>query len=120
MAEHDHQIPPRLTPASGGRFTSHRRPRTAVFPAVGDSPGWMSRGACRAEDPELFFPIATTGPALAQARMAKAICGRCPVQPDCLSYALVTRQGYGIWGGTTTEERWQAHHQPRRRTTGSQ
>jgi hypothetical protein len=28
--------------------------------------GWMSRGACQGEDPELFFPIAAEGPALYQ------------------------------------------------------
>jgi WhiB family transcriptional regulator, redox-sensing transcriptional regulator len=72
------------------------------------SPGWMSRGACRGEDPELFFPVAAAGPALVQASLAKAVCGRCPVQPDSLSYALVTGQHDGIWGGTTTEERWPA------------
>ena len=32
----------------------------------GSSPGWMPRGACRGEDPELFFPVAAAGPALAQ------------------------------------------------------
>jgi WhiB family transcriptional regulator, redox-sensing transcriptional regulator len=69
------------------------------------SPGWMSHGACRSEDPELFFPVAVAGPALAQVRSAKAVCGRCPVQANCLSYALVTGQD-GIWGGTTREERW--------------
>ncbi len=68
------------------------------------SPGWMARGACRSEDPELFFPIAAVGPALAQVSSAKAVCGRCPVQASCLSYALITQQD-GIWGGTTPEER---------------
>jgi WhiB family transcriptional regulator, redox-sensing transcriptional regulator len=65
----------------------------------------MLRGACRGEDPELFFPIAAAGPALSQVSSAKAVCGRCPVQPNCLSYALITRPD-GIWGGTTREERW--------------
>jgi WhiB family redox-sensing transcriptional regulator len=73
----------------------------------------MSRGACRGEDPELFFPITAAGPALAQVRSAKAICGRCPVQANCLSYALITGQHDGIWGGTTSEERWSAGR-PRR------
>lgn len=65
---------------------------------------WMSRGACRSQDPELFFPIAAAGPALRQTTAAKAVCGSCTVRPTCLSYALDTRQD-GIWGGTTTEER---------------
>jgi hypothetical protein len=40
----------------------------------GDTPGWMPRGACRGEDPELFFPVTAAGPALAQVLAAKAVC----------------------------------------------
>lgn len=68
------------------------------------SPGWMSRGACQRADPELFFPVAATGPALQQAEAAKAVCGRCAVRASCLAYALETMQD-GIWGGTTSAER---------------
>jgi WhiB family transcriptional regulator, redox-sensing transcriptional regulator len=68
------------------------------------SPGWMPAGACRGEDPELFFPITVVGPALAQVFAAKAVCFRCVVRAACMSYALATRQA-GIWGGTTQEER---------------
>jgi WhiB family redox-sensing transcriptional regulator len=70
----------------------------------GSSPGWMPASACQGEDPELFFPIAATGPALAQVIAAKAVCFRCAVRAACLAYALATGQA-GIWGGTTQEER---------------
>ena len=67
--------------------------------------GWMSRGACRQVDPDLFFPIAAaTSPGLRQVEAAKAVCGRCAVRANCLSYALETLPE-GIWGGTTPEER---------------
>lgn len=67
--------------------------------------GWMSRGACRQADPELFFPIAAvTGPAARQAEAAKAVCGPCAVRANCLSYALEVMP-QGIWGGTTLDER---------------
>lgn len=69
---------------------------------------WMSRGACQAEDPEIFFPIAAIGPARDQATAAKAVCRRCPVQQPCLSYAVRTAQD-GIWGGTTRDERRALH-----------
>ena len=66
---------------------------------------WMSRGACRQADPELFFPIAAVaGPAVRQAEAAKSVCGRCDVRANCLSYALKVMPE-GIWGGTTPEER---------------
>lgn len=65
---------------------------------------WMSQGACRQEDPEIFFPIAARGPALAQVSAAKAVCRRCAVNAACLSFGLETSQE-GIWGGTTREER---------------
>jgi WhiB family redox-sensing transcriptional regulator len=77
-----------------------------VLPAE-DAPGvmdWMSRGACLREDPELFFPIATAGPALEQVSAAKKVCFRCPVRAACLSFGLKTTQD-GIWGGATPEER---------------
>jgi WhiB family transcriptional regulator, redox-sensing transcriptional regulator len=41
---------------------------------------WRSRAACVDEDPELFFPIGTTGPAVEQADAAKRICARCDVR----------------------------------------
>jgi WhiB family transcriptional regulator, redox-sensing transcriptional regulator len=71
---------------------------------AGGSPGWMPRGACQGEDPELFFPVTAAGPALAQVFAAKAVCFRCAVRAACMSYALATGQA-GIWGGTTQEER---------------
>ncbi|CAM5280018.1 Transcriptional regulator WhiB [Streptomyces glaucescens] len=40
---------------------------------------WRHNAVCREEDPELFFPIGNTGPALLQIEEAKAVCRRCPV-----------------------------------------
>jgi WhiB family transcriptional regulator, redox-sensing transcriptional regulator len=66
--------------------------------------GWMSRGACRQADPELFFPRSMAGTGVRQAEAAKTVCGGCEVRAKCLSYALETMPE-GIWGGTTREER---------------
>jgi WhiB family transcriptional regulator, redox-sensing transcriptional regulator len=73
---------------------------------VAAPPGWMQFGACQEEDPELFFPIGPSGLAASQVDAARAVCGRCAVRRECLSYALRARQEDGIWGGTTREERW--------------
>lgn len=66
---------------------------------------WLDAGACRNEDPELFFPITSSGPSAEQIEAAKAVCQRCGVQDQCLHYALESHQSYGIWGGTSEEDR---------------
>jgi hypothetical protein len=66
---------------------------------------WQMRGACRKADPELFFPAGTTGPNLVLIDDAKAYCRSCPVQVECLRWALDNRQEAGIWGGTTEQDR---------------
>jgi len=81
---------------------------------------WMSRGACRQADPELFFPIAeVSGPAARQFEAAKAVCGPCAVRANCLSYALEAMPE-GIWGGTTVDERRAARRRPSRRQASAQ
>jgi WhiB family redox-sensing transcriptional regulator len=67
---------------------------------------WRHLAACRDEDPELFFPIGTTGPAVRQVEEAKAVCRRCDVIDDCLSWALESGQDAGVWGGLAEEERF--------------
>jgi WhiB family redox-sensing transcriptional regulator len=66
---------------------------------------WRHRAACRDEDPELFFPVGTTGPALLQIAEAKIACRRCPVSTECLNWALASGQDAGVWGGMSEEER---------------
>ena len=66
---------------------------------------WVQRARCRDEDPELFFPIGTTGVAATQVEAAKAICMRCEVRGECLEWALVTAQDAGVWGGLSEDER---------------
>ena len=69
---------------------------------VGD---WRDDAACRDTDPDLFFPVGTTGPAIEQIESAKAVCDACAAQAACLEFALTTNQESGIWGGTSEEER---------------
>jgi WhiB family redox-sensing transcriptional regulator len=70
-----------------------------------DHMDWRHRAVCRDEDPELFFPIGNTGPALMQIEEAKAVCRRCPVMSECLSWALESGQDAGVWGGLSEDER---------------
>jgi WhiB family redox-sensing transcriptional regulator len=70
-----------------------------------DRVDWRHEAACRDEDPELFFPIGNTGPAILQIEEAKAVCRRCKVIEPCLKWALETGQDSGVWGGTIEDER---------------
>ncbi|MEU2786244.1 MULTISPECIES: WhiB family transcriptional regulator [unclassified Streptomyces] len=66
---------------------------------------WRDHAACRHEDPDLFYPIGTSGPTLMQTEEAKAVCRRCSVREACLRWALDMDQFTGVWGGTSEAER---------------
>ena len=66
---------------------------------------WRDHAGCLGSDPDMFFPIGSTGAVLGEIQAAKAVCESCPVIEECLRYALVTNQESGVWGGTTEEER---------------
>lgn len=63
---------------------------------------WRHQAACSRADPELFFGQPEEVRRIAK---AKAVCSGCPVQNDCLIYALEKPELYGVWGGMTGEER---------------
>jgi WhiB family redox-sensing transcriptional regulator len=66
---------------------------------------WLAGAACIGQDPELFFPVGPTGPAVLQVHQATQVCADCSVRTSCLDLALATDAEYGIWGGLTEEER---------------
>jgi WhiB family redox-sensing transcriptional regulator len=69
---------------------------------------WRERAACLEYPAVIFFGLDDSeSPAERRSRedMAKSICARCEVRQECLEYALVTREPYGIWGGLTEIER---------------
>jgi WhiB family transcriptional regulator, redox-sensing transcriptional regulator len=75
---------------------------------------WIERASCLEHDPDLFFPVGTTGPAVEQTARAKAVCGRCVVRSECLTWALDTSQDAGVWGGLDEEERREIRRARRR------
>jgi len=66
---------------------------------------WRNQAACLDEDPELFFPIGNTGPALLQIEEAKAVCRRCEVVEACLKLAIESGKDAGVFGGLSEDER---------------
>lgn len=60
---------------------------------------WQIKAACRGHDPDLFHP----GPG-GDTLIPKAICWRCPVRVECLSWAMQGNMS-GVWGATTEKQR---------------
>lgn len=61
---------------------------------------WMLSGVCRDRDPSFFFPSDGIG-----VEIARKVCATCPVQTDCLEYALSYRIEHGVWGGVSERQR---------------
>ena len=62
--------------------------------------GWKDYSNCLGVDPDLFFPERG-----ASTREAKEVCRGCVVRGDCLEYALLKGEKFGIWGGMSKRER---------------
>lgn len=87
--------------------TGARMALTWIRPDSVAAETWRLTASCRSIDPDLFFPVGSTGSAVDHIASAKAVCGACPVQVPCLEFALETNQEAGIWGGTSEQERRQ-------------
>ena len=61
---------------------------------------WQDLANCRGADPDLFFPERG-----ASTRTAKGICRECSVRAECLEFAIVSSERFGIWGGLSERER---------------
>lgn len=79
-----------------------------------DDDDWRLRALCRDEDPELFFPVGSKGPAARQIEEAKTICSRCPVIRECYDEISNWAGACGVWGGTSEEDRINARRRMRR------
>lgn len=89
-------------------ITTHDAPASGLR-GIGDT-NWHTRGACHGMDIEdadaVFFPGPRDHEDIAE---AKELCGWCPVQRDCLDFALENVLKEGIWGGLTEAERRPLH-----------
>lgn len=75
-------------------------PRGVLADLLGDDLGWVNDSAvCAQSSPEEWHPENGQN-----ARVAKLLCGTCPLQAECLAYAL-PRRVQGVWGGLGERER---------------
>lgn len=61
---------------------------------------WQEFALCAQTDPDIFFP--EKGGSIAP---ATSVCASCPVQADCLEYAITHDIRHGIWGGMSDNDR---------------
>lgn len=61
---------------------------------------WTEQSLCSQTDPEAFFPEKG-----ATNQDAKRVCQVCPVRVECLNYALINNEHWGIWGGLSERDR---------------
>jgi WhiB family transcriptional regulator, redox-sensing transcriptional regulator len=90
-----------------GRLRSGRRveraytvPELSILTNDSEDGGWQERALCAQTDPESFFPEKG-----GSTREAKKVCLTCEVRQDCLEYALLNDERFGIWGGLSERER---------------
>lgn len=91
-------------PTTAARAKSWEGISARYLMADGVDLSWQQHAACRFHDPEDWHPVGTSGPALAQAEKAKAVCRECPVLMSCAAWAVDALE-YGIAGAMDEEQR---------------
>lgn len=74
---------------------------------------WMEQARCREVGLHVFFPdVMPPKDMAATVKAAKRVCAKCEVADACLAFGI--NEDYGIWGGTTHEERRALRRKARR------
>ena len=66
-------------------------------------PEWQVRAHCRGVGVAYYFGDDDEQPTMSikAVRRASKLCEVCPVYEECLTWALTTREEYGVWAGTS-------------------
>ena len=75
---------------------SNATPQAELDPEL----AWSEKALCAQVSPEAFFPEKG-----GSTREAKKLCMACEVRTECLDYAMVHGERFGIWGGLSERER---------------
>lgn len=95
--------PPRRPTTRAGREAVTRA--AAKLAKIATSQPWRDQAACAGipDGLAVFFPERGE---VVRAATAKLVCAGCPVQRECLRYALTTpKELEGIWGGLSPKQR---------------
>lgn len=68
-------------------------------PLAAVQPDWTNAN-CRGMAAELFYPGRGES-----TREAKSVCKNCVVKAECLEFALVNMEKWGVWGQTSEKQR---------------
>ncbi len=82
----------------------------ATYEASKD-PRWKEEAACHGLT-DLFYGQSGEMPTqkLARELAAVAVCHDCPLEAECLEFALETGEKHGVWGGRTEAELRASYH----------
>ncbi len=83
-------------------------------PELPSAPAWRAAAACHHSNLAVFFPAGRDEESETQIAQARLVCGGCAVRTLCLQAGL--DEPFGVWGGTTEEERRELRRA--RRATG--
>lgn len=109
-----------------GVQSAPRSASEALTARAGDVKVWHPDALCLEHDPNLWFPLRHTckrrhvddpeehdcdacflghPPGDNHADAAKAVCARCPVAPECMTWACLNNESGGIYGGVGNDRR---------------
>ena len=72
----------------------------ATLSDILEIPPFYKDANCVDKEQDLFFPERGSSTV-----KAKAICGECVVKEECLEFAVIRKERFGIWGGKSERER---------------
>jgi WhiB family redox-sensing transcriptional regulator len=77
-----------------------------VWELKNNTTDWKWDAACTGMGPEVFYlEQGKKAENNMKIRAARQVCNHCPVRRECLQYALDNHIGFGIWAGTTPQQR---------------
>jgi len=66
-----------------------------------DKNGWKGKARCKGLPPTMFFP--ERGQMVPPS--VRKMCAACEVREECLEFAVLSNEQYGIWAGTSIKQR---------------